>query len=450
MTRAWKGGLKLHIQSSMNNKQAVKLKVIKYYAPASNILTQYPVMSSLYSAPSDLLEFSSGNQIAEVKLPFMYRNRLMYNARNSNVEALQHGMYYIYLAQPLVVGDSAPTTIEFNVYMSCDQDFQFYGYSKELVSTRLNFTLPTTVEEEVEDKPVLKGESAEVMNRPTDQKSLLNSSSVDLDLDSTRLNPLVDIRPLIRRFQKAFHQQLTPSTDTVTIRIPLSALYGEYVDGIARGSNGTLPWMYYGKSFGLKFKVKCLGAKITNINFVAPNAGLSFNTAGTFPLDQLSKTLSRAPPVANNFFSDTNFATLPLPGVEWPISALPIGPAGRIYEEFEFTIPNTTIYKYIGGAQKFSTQTTEPSLTSADFGQLMVTLYRDETPETFELSWYYGFTDESRFGHHAFAPVCTLFTKQVGTPPVTYLATPDEDTAGPVLIQKRSTIYFSNLSTSYT
>lgn len=128
--RAWRGGLKLEIQSVMNNKQQVKLKVIKMYNPSVNSLSQYPVYNSISNAPSHLLEFTAGGQTQEVDLPYLARNKLTPCATNMDVEAMLHGLYYIYVAQPLANSESSPTEISFNLYIRGDNDLTFYGYVK--------------------------------------------------------------------------------------------------------------------------------------------------------------------------------------------------------------------------------------------------------------------------------------------------------------------------------
>lgn len=132
-TRAWSGSLKLHIQAVMTAKHSVKLQVSKYYVPALNALsaTGTPDMYSLSGQPTELIEFSQGNQIVEVTLPFCSQLRCLYNTKDLSANAVQHGIYYIHLAQPLVIGDNVPTTAEFNVYISCGDDFTFYGYATD-------------------------------------------------------------------------------------------------------------------------------------------------------------------------------------------------------------------------------------------------------------------------------------------------------------------------------
>jgi len=131
VSRAWRGGLKLHIVSVMNNKQQVKLRVLKMYNPSTQALAKYPKYSSIVNAPSDLLEFTQGGQEHCINLPYLCRNDLTPCSRQLTAEALFHGVYYIYVAQPLVISDGSPTQVEFNIYMSGDDDLTFYGYATE-------------------------------------------------------------------------------------------------------------------------------------------------------------------------------------------------------------------------------------------------------------------------------------------------------------------------------
>lgn len=130
MHRAWRGGMTLSLQSVMNNKQQVKLKVLKFYNPSTHVFTHYPSYASSANAPSHLLEFTQGGQVHEIDLPFLNRNSLQPCTEEPHSEALQHGLYYIYVAQPLVVSDGSPNYVEFNVYLNCNEDFNFYGYAK--------------------------------------------------------------------------------------------------------------------------------------------------------------------------------------------------------------------------------------------------------------------------------------------------------------------------------
>ena len=85
-TRGWKGTIKIHIQSVMNNKQQIKLRLLQLYNPSKSIVTGQPVYNTLLQAPSHLLEFSAGGQEQVVELPFLSRNKIMPCARDSIVE----------------------------------------------------------------------------------------------------------------------------------------------------------------------------------------------------------------------------------------------------------------------------------------------------------------------------------------------------------------------------
>ena len=61
--RGWRGSLNIKIQSVMNNKQQVKLKVLKFYNPSVNVLQSYPTYASSANAPSHLLEYTQGGQM---------------------------------------------------------------------------------------------------------------------------------------------------------------------------------------------------------------------------------------------------------------------------------------------------------------------------------------------------------------------------------------------------
>jgi hypothetical protein len=128
-SRGWRGPMKLTIQSVMNNKQQCKLKVVKMYNPSVKITSQYPVYKSVVNAPTHLLEFTQGGQEHEVFLPYLCRNDITPCATNMDTEAMFHGIYYIYVAQPLVISDSSPSTIEFNIYLAGEPDLTFYGYT---------------------------------------------------------------------------------------------------------------------------------------------------------------------------------------------------------------------------------------------------------------------------------------------------------------------------------
>jgi hypothetical protein len=73
----------------------------------------------------------------------------LYSTKDLDANALQHGMYYIYLLQPLVVADNVPSSCEFNVFISLDVDFTFAGYGTDFLNgsptTVVSLTPPSNV-----------------------------------------------------------------------------------------------------------------------------------------------------------------------------------------------------------------------------------------------------------------------------------------------------------------
>lgn len=460
MTRAWKGDINIHIQSSMTNKHSLKLKLIKLYAPSTTLRTNYPVMTSLANAPSDLLEFSGGGQVQTVTLPYMSRTNLMYNSRANDAVPLLHGAYYIYVAQPLVIGDAVPTTVEFNVYMSLADNFQFYGYSTEVLRYQPAFQpLPTDTDPVEEVKEPYVGQSAEVMNEPQDQKELLDRKGKEIEINAERLVPLVDIRPLIRRFQKGKSGFLTinppspvtgPSSTISTIS--LFELITEGFDQFYRGSNGVIPAMFYGKHAGLKFKLKVSHGSVGNIYYSPPNAAvLGIGTVNPF----MALTVADD---NQSYFNELNESTFCLPFLELPTMTSVAGNSFYGSSVYEFCIPNTTIFKFIGSSNKLNSGAFLNNNAVADLGNLIVNYIGAPGPLTWTL--YYAFTDESRLGFQTIAPIMQRPTF-VGTPVNRYLTTPysqyTNTTSTPGVINPTSdprfnsgAFYYSNLTTAFT
>jgi len=260
LTRAWKGSIKITIQSVMNNKQQVKLRLLQMYNPSTRVLTGYPTYATILQAPSHLMEFSQGGQEQSVILPYLCRNKLMNCARESNFEALFHGLYYIYVAQPLANSSGSPINIFFNVYMELEKDFHFYGYSTELTRVfgpfnsitpgRTNLienTQPPNEQtlqppEQIDEKVKLYvPQSIEVMNKPQTQAEPTVNRIVPVE--DLRLQPVLDIRPLIRRLYHAETRSAKVlANKTLVDSVSLSDYIGE-ISGLASTPAGAIAAM---------------------------------------------------------------------------------------------------------------------------------------------------------------------------------------------------------------
>lgn len=145
MSMYWKGSLNIHIQSAMTNFHCCKLLFVRNYSSDKRALVSTPTLTSVTNLMSESMEFSAGGQIQTVKLPFCSELNQIQTAKDFVTNALSHGIYYIYLLNPLVVSSSTiPTMVHFNVYVSANDDFQFYGLSTQLMSP-VAFTYPLSV-----------------------------------------------------------------------------------------------------------------------------------------------------------------------------------------------------------------------------------------------------------------------------------------------------------------
>jgi len=386
VSRAWRGSLKIHIQSVMNNKQQVKLRLIQLYNPPAEVMRGKPVYDGLLSAPSHLLEFTGGGQIQTITLPYLCRNQLTPCSPNMDLEALFHGMYYIYVAQPLVISTDSPTGVSFNVFMSGGDDLTFHGYATEVVD---QFPLVSAVvpPPPLISKEIMITQGLNVMNEPQNDTTLVDySTSVNTDQShQERLFSPIDLRPIIRRM----YQMPTLVVGIGVTRINLNTYIGER---LLSDKGVSVPQlvssMFYGKNVGLKIKLKVYGDLAANdftVMFVPPQV--------TGNLTQ--KVLNSCPISPRVEFAPD--AGLNSPGYPFPFIEMSQNGSGssKIYE---FIIPNTSFYKFIGGPEKFTVM--EPTLSIADFGTLVIW-----SKVSVQLTMFAGYTDESRLGFHSIAPI---------------------------------------------
>lgn len=400
--RAWRGDLKITIQAVMNNKQQCKLKLIKLYNPPKNALTGSPTYQSIANAPSHLMEFTQGGQEHEIVMPFLSRNELMPCSEDQLLEAFLHGIYYIYLAQPLANSDGSPTTITFNVFMTGEPNLTFYGYSTRPIRNFLP-QLPETTTFVAQSG----GDPIRVMNEPQRQKDKLKQDSKELALNfMDRLLPNFDIRPLQRRMYLHDPTNFTvlPNSST-TVNVPLSRFVGE--SSFSTRSDTAIPstpivstsFMYYSKNVGFKmFMEFSRNSYATN---VAPLANIDvkiFYIPPGLTYDPITFTTCFSFPNVN-MNSSTKYCVLP-----FQVSPIQENPNSICYE---FVVPNVTLFKYMGSPNKYHSGINRLTLANADFGVVAVLVNNQHSTDTVSLKMdlSVGLTDESRFGHHVMAPL---------------------------------------------
>lgn len=376
LSRGWRGPIKIHIQSVMNNKQQVKLRLMQLYNPSLEIGSNYPEYRSILNAPSHLMEFTAGNQIQTISLPYLCRNNITPCMRDMSSEALYHGEYYIYVAQPLANSSGSPRDIYFNVYISLDDDFKFYGYATELAI----------------QAPFIS-QSLNVMNEPQNQTDLLiNQNSIQDQAYQERLYAPVDVRSIIRRMYNVDKLKIEPRRIAV---LKLDNYVGEYLStNLPVSPLQIIGSMFYGKHIGLKIKLKYSSAKNIVVRHLPPN----------YFVDQTSETILNCEVNTNDLTHFTEQSTsYPIPFQEIPILFQLSN--NTSLAEADIIIPNNSFYKYIGSPAIFSrVNSNTPSLSIAGLGYLIIS-FEEENEAPLIVDVYIGASDESRLGFHSIAPI---------------------------------------------
>jgi hypothetical protein len=379
----------------MNNKQQVKLRLLQMYNPSIDIAYAYPVYRSILQAPSHLMEFTAGGQEHDIVLPYLARNEMINCSRDSSTEALLHGEYYVYVAQPLANSSGSPKDIFFNVYITLEDNFNFYGYSTEV--------LRTSAPVELDYAPPFSAQSLEVMNEPQKQKG--NEIGSFIPDENTRLQPILDMRSIIRRLYVNDSFPINLGIEgRGTYIFKIGQLYGESDFGIENCQTPLrhVSSMYYGKHAGTKFRL--------SLNLV------------TGPIQQVSVKISYAPPQYSATLVTPNQAALlagtpaggikpydQLSRVQFPLNNVNIPLETADTTVFEFCVPNNSMMKFIGGPNKMTFglgDNKKPYLAVEDFGNLVIEVFAEKAIEGHMLIEAAA-SDESRFGFHAIAPVFT-------------------------------------------
>lgn len=447
LSRAWKGAIDITIQSVMNNKQQVKLRMLQLYNPSTSITTSYPQYRSLLQAPSHLIEYTAGGQEHTIRLPYLSRNRLTPCSRDNSTEALMHGEYYIFVAQPLANSTNSPTDIFFNVYMTLNEDFNFYGYSTELLISQpplyqfvptesgvsdepliipkpklqpllssspsdYDYITPHANDSRIVQKAIFEPQMLKVMNEPQPQKQENNTMNPAND---TRLQPIIDIRPIIRRL---YPSQYIPinlgASSPYQVVVNLRDIIGEgnYTSFAFQNPCSAVARMYYGKHAGFKIRASFdltgdVAADLAVKAFFVPQQIVASNLTA-----DKNVFIGGSPQAFSDQYYNTSGRQFPLNN-----SFIPIEVQDKTI--FEFTVPNCSTLKFIGGPTKMIRGNHLHDQDAAgDAGSIVFNLlYPRDIRGGLLLET--ACSDESRFGFHSIAPVVDRSfqgTDQLNTP----------------------------------
>lgn len=210
MSTMWSGTLRLHIQSAMSNFHCCKLMIVKNYTPNDEVLMNLPPMDDVGNLLCTTIEFSGGGQVQTVDLPYCSPLEELPIMNVASANAMSHGMYYIYVVQPLIANGSVATTASFNVYISAGEDFSFYGYSlNRLIPVKLHVAFAKQEE----------GVSASMLNMIHGKKEGQKKYIAHLNNNANKINTKKTVRLLEARRDKTKDQMGLKAVDKDTKKV---------------------------------------------------------------------------------------------------------------------------------------------------------------------------------------------------------------------------------------
>lgn len=464
--RYWRGGIKIHFQSCMSNFHFCKLAVARDYSIRIGSAVSYPTFQSIPNLMTEFLEFSAGGQIQTVDMPFVSQMSQLPCTMEWEGNVAQHGMYYVYLNQPLVTNGSVPLSIYFNVYISLDDDFQFYGYATNPM--RINYPNPIS-EIPTEDPPEeevalplrrteknleniiarlrmeeLEGQASAPIPEST-QDELTASPLSNSNIMSPDFRPVTNMRDHIRRFYKVYHKGITADSlglanglatydiaDLVGQRAQLVA--SPVSDAFATTLDLTSK-MFLGCSGGTRFKVVVSGTSSASAWYVPPGFLAAQTTNGdAIYLSSIPSSRSVTPNavVLNSLmyqnlvdsatFVDNSFSAQ-CPTLERANYSVAAGIFSAYNSSggdvnyvpdatsiIEFEVPNMSPYKFYGDVTKVSRLSSSYLLASSTCAMGHIVIYIPPTAITggdrvgCNITIYASYDDVARHGYQVFVP----------------------------------------------
>ena len=454
LSKYWKGSLKLHIQFCASSMSFAKLAVVRNYSPDSRMLTNVPAYADVQNLLTEHIEFSSGGQVQTIDLPYCSVLSELPCTTDWVFNALQHGMYYIYLAQPLTLNATVPNDVRFNIYLSAGEDFTFMGYATKPVEIAYPYLQTNAIR--LPDDTDFKAEATSSFP-VNSQDDLLNKREQrikpDLDID---FRPIVSVRDYIRRFHKIFSERISYDylkesgglymmdisdlTGCQLISRPVDVGFPTFnasIFGMPSNPLSLINNMFYGYSGGFKFKVNVIGLEFSEIWYVPPD--YSFNSStnrwlNTVPLDEghITTNVQEALLETFQFPSDGPILLarynprLSNPTVEVERPNYHIGSSyARMGEsdllamchQFEFEVPNMTPFRFIADNSKgFHSATVDTYNCTGNMGYLVLRVSPTILPPPSDIKnsaaieIYVAATDEGRFGYQVTAPILSIPT----------------------------------------
>jgi hypothetical protein len=444
ISKYWKGSINIHIQSVMSNFHFCKLAIARDYSVRNGSLTSYPTFSSVPNLMTEFLEFSAGGQIQTVVMPYVSPLNQLPCSIDPVTNAVQHGMYYIYLNQPLVTNGSVSLSAKFNVFISLGDDFEFYGYSTNparIVSSNVLSEVPTSAPPDEEGFEAQASSAVPI----SDQSDLSGSSYSKTNYKGVDFRPITNMRDHIRRFYKVFRAGYT-AADVLAlgglVTIDVADLIGQKPPFVSADKNSVastldiLAKMYLGAIGGARFKVVVTGTPVASAWYVPPSFVCDTTLADVTwtQSSPISTTTVTNAARTNKFMyqnltnSDTNIDgafSVQCPIVERANFVKPgsngiyasTGEINYLPEStslIEFEIPNMSPYKFYGDVAKACTISPTARFLryspTSNLGHIVLyippttTLGPSVTAVGVNVAIFASYDDVARFGYQIFVP----------------------------------------------
>ncbi len=459
MSRYWKGGLRVHIQSSMSNFHFCKLSVARNYVPNVAQFTGTPAFSDVSNLLTEVIEFSGGGQIQTIDLPYCSPFNQLPISVDWRQNSFSHGMFYIYLNQPLVVNGSVNPNINFNVYLSVAEDFQLFGYSTLPlgVYNQVATTVAAQDESGHEDEETFEPESQATVVVNT-QKDLVFEHQEETDKDPLEHRPIVNIRDLARRNYLVYSTSLSASVltssgffNTISLSFLLGSAFTEVIGANTLSNLSTLGIirnMFFGYRGGAKIKMVITGTNAIKVHYLPPGVARPRSNghwAATIPKASVAigaglvETDLRSQFAVMPFggLSNPAFRTAQTVSIERPnyinssknyvtYSSSPISYVTATSVIHEFEIPYMTPYRFMGSVADIKGVPATVPISynpASDMGNIVFS-YLPDIPEAasvtssgITIQFFVSVDDTARYGYQVYAP-------PIGIPAVPNTTTP--------------------------
>lgn len=451
MAEAWSGDLEIMIESAMTSFQHLKLLVVRDYSNDPKVGASFPVsMTRASGLTTDEIECKGGGSQFCIDLP--YRSDVMHLpvSLDAVVNAHTHGVFYIYLLQPLVISDAQPINCSFNVYVRAKENFCLYGYKPIMWSGPVNHAnslaarkQPLAAHRETRKiKEPLRcvAESKDVCDEgissivcPTEQQCQEPKvDNEDINNFPGSLRPIYNLRDIIRNVDMLFNYPYTFDGDFTSgnLVISVSELFRIYENfDTSRFSPAVLlRSLYFGHVGGVKLKLLVQNAANLNVVYIPPSAGCFAGTpAGILATDAGGLLVSRRDNVLD---AETQHGVLTLsaPYIETPnlrsVTGKTLAYSGgaginsRECQDFhvvEMEIPNQNVCNFVTKVSPFVvTNTLSPPGASTDMGHIHISFRPTVLVGSPEVNFglprifvYGGWSDEARFGMYTYSAART-------------------------------------------